>query len=91
MSMPTPKESHEAVVSPELAEAAGYLGVPLHVGDRVRFEVIEGGQEQAGGAEGEGPAARRRRLPWIGSFNSGQGELGRRAEEILRADFGTKT
>ena len=35
---------HGFVVEPELAEVAQRLGVPLHAGDRVRFEVIDGGQ-----------------------------------------------
>jgi hypothetical protein len=89
MSMPTPEESHEFVVSPELAEAASHLGVALHAGDRVRFEVVRGDDEQPSRSEGE--AVPQRELPWIGSFNSGKGNLGRRAEEILRAEFGTKT
>ena len=33
---------HEFVVEPELAEMAQRLGVPLHAGNRVRFEVIDG-------------------------------------------------
>ena len=33
---------HVFVVEPELAEVAERLGVPLHAGDRVRFEVVEG-------------------------------------------------
>ena len=36
---------HEFVVAPELAEVAERLGVPLHAGDRVRFEVIDGDLE----------------------------------------------
>jgi hypothetical protein len=38
---------HEFVVAPELAEVAERLGVPLHAGDRVRFEVIDGGRDAA--------------------------------------------
>jgi hypothetical protein len=41
MSAPTP-EPHEFVVPPEMAEVAERLGLPWHVGDRVRFEVVEG-------------------------------------------------
>ncbi len=29
-----------------------------------------------------------RDLPWIGSFNSGVGDLGRRAKDIVRTEFG---
>lgn len=42
MSMPAAGEQHEFVVAPEPAEVAERLGLPLHTGDRVRFEVIEG-------------------------------------------------
>lgn len=71
MSSPEP---HELVVTPEMAELAGRQGVPLHVGERVRFEVIEGGKE----------AETAQRLPaWIGSFD-GPSDLGRRAKEIVR-------
>ena len=38
---------HEFVVPRELAEVAERLGVPLHTGDRVRFEVIVGGLSEA--------------------------------------------
>ena len=41
MSMPAADDAHEVVVAPEVAER---LGVPLHAGDRVRFEVIAGTQ-----------------------------------------------
>ncbi|WP_300014795.1 hypothetical protein [Pseudonocardia sp.] len=34
--------AHEFVVAPELAEVVERLGVPLHAGDRVRCEVIDG-------------------------------------------------
>ena len=40
MSMPASDGAHEFVVAPEVAER---LGVSLHAGDWVRFEVIEGG------------------------------------------------
>jgi hypothetical protein len=36
-------DADELVVAPELAEVAERLGVPLHVGDRVRFKVIQEG------------------------------------------------
>jgi len=82
MSMPAHDSSHEFVVSPELAEAAEHLGVPLHAGDRVRFEVIEGEQ----------PATPSQREPWppawVNSIQTGETDLGVRAREILRAEFG---
>lgn len=34
---------YEFVIAPELADVAERLGVPLHAGDRVRLEIIEGG------------------------------------------------
>ena len=37
--------AHEFVVAPEVAERPG---VPLHAGDRVRFEVIDGGLADGG-------------------------------------------
>ena len=54
---------HEFVVEPELAELADRLGVPLHAGDRVRFEVVEGGRSD--------PAPRRRHLELVGQRQHG--------------------
>ena len=45
--------AHELVVAPELAEVAERLGVPLHVGDRVRFKVIQEGLPDNGPAHRE--------------------------------------
>ena len=42
MSTSAADRPHEFVVEPELAEMAQRLGVPLHAGDRVRFEVVDG-------------------------------------------------
>jgi VTC domain len=53
LSVPAPDEMHEFVVTPELAEVAERLGVPLHTGDRVRFEVIARGPTDAGTARRE--------------------------------------
>lgn len=47
MSVSAADGAHEFVVVPELAEVAERLGVPLHAGDRVRFEVINGERETA--------------------------------------------
>ncbi len=71
---------HEFVVEPELAEVAERLGVPLHAGDRVRFEVVEGGRSQ--------PAPRRRRLSWLGSVSSGEHTLSARAKGDIREGMG---
>ena len=46
MSVPAADDAHEFVVAPELAEVAERLGVPLHAGDRIRFEVIHGGADE---------------------------------------------
>ena len=43
MSVHAADDPHVLVVAPEPAEVAERLGVPLHAGDRVRFEVIAGG------------------------------------------------
>jgi hypothetical protein len=83
MSMPAADDAHEFVVAPELAEVAERLGVPLHAGDRVRFEVIRGGAE-------EGGPARREPWPpaWIGSIVTDDEHLAERARTVLRAEFG---
>ena len=72
MSMPAADGPHEEfVVARELAEVAERLGVPLHAGDRVRFEAIAGG----------GPdTPRRRRLSWLGSVSTGEHTLSERAK-----------
>ena len=86
MSTPSPHEDdlHEFVVAPELAEVAKRLGVPLHAGDRVRFEVIPGGY-----ADG-GEAAQREPWPpaWVGSIHSDETDLRTRAREVMKAEFG---
>jgi hypothetical protein len=83
MSMsPQPDDGHEFVVAPELAEVAERLGVPLHAGDRVRFEVIDGD-----GVTG-GPTSREPWPPrWVKSIKTDEGHLGARAREIMRAEF----
>jgi hypothetical protein len=47
MSVLAADDAHEFVVAPELAEVADCLAVPLHTGDRVRFDLIEGAQTKA--------------------------------------------
>ncbi len=72
----------EFIVSPELANAAERLGVQLHAGDRVRFEVIEGGGKDSG------PASHPNWPPaWVGSITTDEGNLGARAREIMRAEL----
>jgi hypothetical protein len=72
---------HEFIVAPELAEVAERLGVPLHAGDRVRFEVIDGGRPDA---------APCRRLSWLGSVSSGEHTLSERAKDDIRSGIGER-
>jgi hypothetical protein len=80
MSVSAADDAHEFVVAPELAEVAERLGVPLHAGDRVRFEVIDGEQD----------APRRRRLSWIGSVSTGEHTLSERAKDDIRDGMGER-
>ena len=82
MGMPAGDCAHEFVVAPELAEVAERLGVPLHAGDRVRFEVIAGGRPDT---------APRRRLNWLGSVSSGEHTLSERVKDDLRSGMGQRT
>jgi hypothetical protein len=83
MSMPAHDDPHEFVVSAELAEAAERLGVSLHAGDRVRLEVIEGDMSD------DGPSRQEPWPPaWVDSIHTGETDLGVRARDILRAEFG---
>ena len=82
MSVPAADGPHEFVVAPELAEVAERLGVPLHAGDRVRFEIIAG--------EGS-DAPRRRRLSWLGSVSTGEHTLSERAKDDVRTGMGQQT
>ena len=72
---------HEFVVAPELAEVAERLGVPLHAGDRVRFEVIDGDLETS---------PRLRRLRWLGSVSTGEHTLSERAKDDIRSGMGRR-
>jgi hypothetical protein len=83
MSVPAGDGSHEFVVARELAEVAERLGVPLHAGDRIRFEVIEGGLSD------DGPTRREPWPPaWVGSIITEDDNLAGRAREVMRAEFG---
>lgn len=79
MSMSAADGAHEFIVAPELAEVAKRLGVPLHAGDHVRFEVIYGGRIDA---------PRRRRLSWLGSVSTGEHHLSERAKDDIRDGIG---
>jgi hypothetical protein len=81
MSVSASNGAHESVVAPELAEVAERIGVPLHAGDRVRFEVIDG--------EGEA-APRRRKLGWIGSVSTGEHTLRERVKDDVREGMGRR-
>lgn len=84
MGMPAADGTHEFVVAPELAEVAERLGLPLHAGDRVRFEVIEGGQHEAGG-----PGRREAWPPaWVASIATDDEDLATRARDVMRAELG---
>jgi len=52
----------------------------VHVGDRVRLELVHGGSERPGWPP-----------PWMSSFHSGRSDLGRRAKEIVRAELGRRS
>lgn len=82
MSVSAADGAHEFFVAPELAEVAERLGVPLHVGDRVRFEVIDGEPEAA---------PRRRRLGWLGNVSTGEHTRSERANDDIRDGMGRPT
>lgn len=71
--------AHEFVVAPELAEVAERLGVPLHGGDRVRFEVIDVDRDTV---------PRRRQLDWLGSVSTGERTLSERLKDDVRNGMG---
>ena len=80
--MPAPVEMHEFVVAPELAEVAKRLGVPLHTGDRVRFDVI------ARGPADSGPARREPSAPTcVGSTVTDDEQLAERARDVMGAEL----
>jgi hypothetical protein len=79
MSVPATNGPHEFIVAPELAEVAERLGVSLHAGDRVRFEVIAGSGSDT---------PRRRRLSWLGSVSTGEHTLSERAKDDIRTGMG---
>jgi len=81
MSTPAADGAHEFVVAPELAEVAERLGVPLHAGDRIRFEVIDGDRADT---------PRRRRLSGLGSVSTGERTLSERAKDDIRAGMGRR-
>ena len=81
MSASAADGAHEFVVAPELAAVAERLSVPLHAGDRVRFEVIDGGQDAA---------PRHRRLSWLGSVSTGEHTLSERAKDDIRSGMGRR-
>jgi hypothetical protein len=83
MSVAASDDAHEFVVAPELAEVAERLGVPLHAGDRVRFEVVAGGQ-----AEPRGPGKKEPWPPaWVGSIVTDDDQLASRAHDVLRNEL----
>ena len=81
MSTPATDGAYEFVVAPELAEVAERLGVPLHVGDRVRLEVLSGGRSDT---------PPRRRLGWLGSVSTGEHTLSERVKDDIRTEPGRR-
>ena len=83
MSVPAADDAHEFVVAPELAEVAERLGGPLHAGDRIRFEVIDGGAD-------EDVPSRREPWPpaWVGSIVTDDENLAEHARTVMRAELG---
>jgi hypothetical protein len=84
MSITADDGAYELDVAPELAAVAERLGVPLHVGNRVQFEVSEGGL-----ADG-GTPTRHEPLPpaWVDSIVTDDEQLAAHAREVMRAEFG---
>lgn len=82
MSIHAADDPYEFVVAPELADVAERLGLPLHAGDRVRFEVIEGGQVDDASRHEPWPPA------WVGSIVTDDEHLAERAREVMRAELG---
>ncbi|GEL18744.1 hypothetical protein [Pseudonocardia asaccharolytica] len=82
MSVPA-EGAREFVVAPELAEVAERLGVPLHAGDRVRFEVIDGGRST------DTEPTRHEPWPptWVGSIVTDE-NLATNARSVMRAELG---
>jgi hypothetical protein len=69
---------HEFMIDAPLAEELKRHGVHVHLGDRVRLQLV---MEPASGSDELWDA-------FIGSFESDEPNLAERSEEILRAEFG---
>lgn len=83
MVEPARADSLELVVDQPLAEELERRGLRgVHAGDRVRFELLHGG---GAGVGKPWPA------DWSGGFRSGRTDLGRRAKEIIRAEYGRRS
>jgi len=76
----------EFVVEPDLAEVAERLGVPLQAGCRVRFEVIDSGEDEQ--APGEDSPREPWPPAWFGSITTDEGSLGANVRQIMRAELG---
>ena len=80
MSVPAADNSDvEFTVTHAIAEAAARDGVRLPEGHRVRLTLV---------ADNPPP---RRVLPFIGMADSGKGDLGTRAKDIVRTEMGRLT
>jgi hypothetical protein len=82
MSIPEPHNG-EFVVPADLAAVAERLGLPLHTGDRVRFEVIEGGKR-----DNDGPSSREPWPPaWFDSMKAAEPDLGKNFRQVIRDEI----
>ncbi|MBN9096704.1 MAG: hypothetical protein J0I49_01095 [Pseudonocardia sp.] len=81
MSMSSAGGAHEFVVAPELAKVAERLGVPLHAGNRIRFEVVDGDWDTT---------PRHRRLGWLGSVSTGKHTLSELLKDDVRTGLGRR-
>jgi hypothetical protein len=79
-------EQNELIIDGPLAQELERKGVHLHPGDRVRFEVLDGGRHHE--LSSSPTPTGRPGLSWIGSIKNGPEDLAERSKEILRAELG---
>lgn len=73
----------EFVVSADLAAVAERQGVPLYAGDRVRFEIIEGGKTEHDGPSSKGPWP----PAWFDSITTDRSDLSTTFRQIMRDEI----
>ncbi len=81
MSVPALQEGDAAefVITPAIADALSSQGVRLAAGLRVRLTLVTPGPTEP---------PRRRRLGWLGTATTGEGNLSERAKDEIRAGMG---